>query len=488
MSLKKNVIQGLKWTTIGTVGRAIFQLLQISILARFLPKDAFGLVAMALFVIQFSNIFVDMGMTSAILHRQNATKKEYSSIYWLNIFIALILYALLNIITPFASVFYEEPELLKLIPILGVNLLLLATGRQHRTIMQKDFEFGTIAKIELVSYFSGLISAIFFAINDFDLYSLVYSTLIASLISNSLFLFFNLRKNPISLYFKFKDTKPFLRIGSFTMGSTLLDFFSKEIDVLIIGKMLGSESLGLYSLAKQIVLKLYSIVNPIMLNVLNPFLSSIQKEKERMKLYYLKVVRLLATFNFPIYLILIVASKEILTILYGKDYEMGYVILSFLAITYAINSISNPVGSLQIATGRTDLGFKWTVIRLLFTPLIILLASKININVVAISIVILSVLLIIPLWYVQVKPMANINLKEYLNQFLKPFVVLLFIAFGAMIVNELFLLPFGVFLNAIIKIASALTIFISLLWFFDRKRIIEIYTLFLTQLKKRNEH
>ena len=57
-----------------------------------------------------------------------------------------------------------------------------------------------------------------------------------------------------------------------------------------------------------------------------------------------------------------------------------------------------------------------------------------------------------------------------------------------MIVNELFLLPFGVFLNAIIKIASALTIFISLLWFFDRKRIIEIYTLFLTQLKKRNEH
>ena len=96
MNLKKNAIQGVKWTTIGKIGRSVFQLLQISILARFLPKEAFGLVAMALFLVQFSNIFVDMGMTSAILHRQNATRKEYSSIYWLNILIAIIFYLFLK--------------------------------------------------------------------------------------------------------------------------------------------------------------------------------------------------------------------------------------------------------------------------------------------------------------------------------------------------------------------------------------------------------
>lgn len=113
------------------------------------------------------------------------------------------------------------------------------------------------------------------------------------------------------------------------MGSTLIDFFSHEIDVLIIGKMLGAESLGVYSLAKQIVRKLFSIINPIVINVLSPLLSSIQKEKQRLKVTYLKVVNYLAYINFPIYVLVIVASKEILHIVYGAAYAESYVILSF---------------------------------------------------------------------------------------------------------------------------------------------------------------
>lgn len=486
MSLKKNAIKGLKWTTIGTIGRSVFQLLQISILARYLPKEAFGLVAMALFVIQFSTIFVDMGMTSAILHRQNATKKEYSSIYWLNIFIAVFLYGLLYLIAPFAATFYEETELVILIPILGLNLLLLATGRQHRTIMQKEFNFSAIAKIELLSYFIGLISAVLFAINGFDLYSLVYSTLIASFISNALFLYLNLKKNPISLYFKLKDTKPFLKIGGYTMGSSLLDFFSREIDVLIIGKMLGSESLGLYSIAKQLVLKIYAIINPIILTVLSPILSSIQNDKERMKYYYLKVVRLLATVNFPIYLAVIVLSKEILTILYGTEYEVGYLVLSFLAVSYAANSISNPVGSLQIATGRTDLGLKWTIFRLLVTPLIIFISAQFSVNAVAFALAILSIFLTFPLWYIQIKPMVHITLNEYLAQYIKPFLLLLFIASGFILINEFQFLPFGLIINSIIKLLLAILIYTLLLWFIDRQRVNEIISLINSQLKKSN--
>ncbi len=487
MNLKKNAIQGVKWTTIGKIGRSVFQLLQISILARFLPKEAFGLVAMALFLVQFSNIFVDMGMTSAILHRQNATRKEYSSIYWLNILIAIIFYLFLIVLSPFASSFYEEPELQMLIPILGVNLLIIATGRQHRTIMQKDFEFRAIAIIELISYFSGLVFAVLFAINNFNLYSLVYSTLISSLISNALFLYYNLSKNPISIYFRFTDIKPFFRVGGYTMGSSFLDFFSREIDVLIIGKTLGSESLGLYSLAKQVVLKFYSIINPIVTNVLSPVLSSLQKEKERMKHYYLKVVRLLFAINAPFYIVMVVASKEILLLFYGKDYESGYLVLSFLAVAYAIGSISNPVSSLHVATGRTDLGFKWTVFRILITPVVILISSNFGINSVAFSLAVLYLLMTIPLWYIQIKPMAQIKLKEYLSQFIKPLLLLILISIGFITLESLWLLPFGSFLNASIKIVTSLTLFIVLLWLFDRKGILEIAAPVLLELKKRNE-
>lgn len=477
MNLRKAALSGIKWTTAGTIGNALFQLLQVSILTRFLPKEAFGLMAMALFVVQFSNIFVDMGMTSAILHRQNATRNEYSSFYWLNIFVSLVLYVILLLGTPAVARFYNEPELYKLMPILGTNLLLMASGRQHRTIMQKQFQFKAIAVIELISFFFGLVTAILLAINNFGVYSLVYSTLVASFVSNGLFLIQNLRYNTIQFHFRLKETHPFLKIGGYTMGSSLFDFFSREIDVLIIGKMLGTESLGVYSLAKQIVTKIYSIVNPIVLNVLNPVLSSIQSEKEKVKQYYLKIVYILASLNFPVYLFLIVFSREILTVLYGSDYLTGYLVLSFLAITYATNTISNPVGSLQIATGRTDIGIKWTILRVVITPAFIFFAAFININMVAAAVAVLSLLLIVPLWLIQLKPMANIQLSEYLNQFLKPYLLFLVIAGLFMAMPFVYNPPLGIAAFMVIKMACFCILYFGLLLLIDKKRIPDLLSL-----------
>lgn len=477
MSLRKTAVSGIKWTTIGTIGRSLFQLLQVSILTRFLSKEAFGLVAMTLFVVQFSNIFVNMGMTSAILHRQDATSDEYSSIYWLNILISLLLYVILFFSTPIVAQFYKEPELRVLVPVLGINILLMATGRQHRTIMQKQFQFKAIAITEIFAFLIGLIAAVLLAIYNFGVYSLVYSTLLASLVSNALFLLQNLRLNPIRLHFRLSETRPFLKIGGFTMGSSIIDFFSREIDILIVGKMLGAESLGVYSLAKQIVLKLYSIMNPIFLNVLSPILSSMQKERGKVKQYYLKVVYLLASFNFPVFLLIIILSREILAIMYGSNYMSGYWVLSFLVFSFATNTISNPVGSLQIATGRTDIGFMWTIFRVVITPIFIYFAALININTVAFSLALLSIILMLPMWFIQLKPLADIQLKEYLQQFWKPYILFLSISSVYFVVMYFYELPFSIIVNILIKGSIGTLVFFLGLYIMDKKRITNIHTL-----------
>jgi O-antigen/teichoic acid export membrane protein len=474
MDFRTAAISGIKWTSIGTVGRALFQLLQISILTRFLPAEAFGLVAMAMFAVQFSNIFVDMGMTSAILHRQNATQGEYSSIYWLNLAISLVIFGMLVTVASAISRFYEEPELRMLIPILGTNILIMAVGRQHRTIMQKQFHFRAIAYIEFVSIGAGLIVAIVLAIKNFGVYSLVYSTLAASLISNGLFLVMNIKKSPIWFHFKFRETIPFLRIGGYTMGSTVLDFFSSESDVLIIGKMLGADMLGVYSLSKQIVIKLFSIVNPIVINVLSPLLSSIQNQKERLRNSFLKVIKYLGYINFPVYILIVVASREILHFVYGPEYAEAYLVLSLLAFTYCLSALFNPVGSLQIATGRTDIGFMWTLLRVIITPAFIYIGATRSMTAVAAAQGLLSLLYIIPLWYMQLRPMANIKLNDYLSQFYRPLfflslatIVMYFLGDKLFVENLMF--------NAILKSASTLIAFAVIMFFSDRKSICEFY-------------
>src|SRR5690606_2252792 len=137
MSIDKQVKTGVKWTTISTVVLAVVAILKISILTRFLDKSDFGLMALITFVMGFMELFNDMGITSAILHKQEITKKQYASLYWINWFASIIMYLILALITPFIVSFYNEPLLYKLIPLIGLNLLFSGIGRQYKTIEQK---------------------------------------------------------------------------------------------------------------------------------------------------------------------------------------------------------------------------------------------------------------------------------------------------------------------------------------------------------------
>ena len=482
MSLKRTAILGIKWSSLDKFGKAAFQLIQIAILTRFLPKEAFGLVAIAIVVIEFTNIFVDLGISAAILHKQDSNQKEYSSLYWLNIFISICIYGLILGLTPLVVNFYQEPELMNIIPLIGLNVIFLALGKQHQAILQKQFRFKPIALIGLCSYLIGLIFAVILVYNDFGVYSLVYSTIVSIAVSNLLFLITNYTENPILLHFNFNETKPYLVVGGYQTGSKILDFISKEADIFIIGKVLGTEVLGLYTLTKQIVLKVYAIISPITYNVLSPLLSTIQNEKEKLKKVYLKTINLLTFINMPAYLLIIAGSKEILYLLYGSDYVDAYIVLAALSSFYFISSISNPVGSLQIATGRTDLGFNWTIIRVIISPLFIFIGTMYNLEGVSIAILLLGIILIIPLWYVQIKPMSNITIAEYLQQFYRPLLTFFLIGTGAVFLQSTSFTPLS-FFNLILKLFLCTLILLAVLLIVDNRSVKRNYALMISFLK-----
>lgn len=488
MNLKSVAISGTKWTTLAKIGTSLFQLLQISILTRFLPVEDFGLVAMALFTINFTNIFVDLGFTSAIFYKQNSTHYEYSSLYWANILVSIVLYVLLLLLTPYISSFYNENQLNKIIPILGLNLILSAIGKLHLTILQKELRFKRIAIIELFSVTFGLIIALLTAIHNFGIYSLVLSTISVSLSSSLIALLINLKRNPIYFYFKIKDIRDYFKIGGYSMAGQVVSFFSNDIDILFIGKLTSSSELGLYNLAKTIASRVYSVVNPIITKVLTPLLSKIQQDQIQLKYNYLYVVRLLTYINIPIYLLIIILSQELLTILYGIEYKEGYLILSFLAIFYCVSSINNPVGSLHVATGRTDLGLKWALFCLGLYPIAIYLTSFLGVNYVAAGRGVLNILLIYPLWRMQLKIMANISWREYISTFYKPFILFLLVStviiFFSFKLNLIIISPIP---SLILKTIGGIAIYFGLFYWVDREEFLQ-YKIKILQLFRRNNN
>lgn len=476
MGFRRDMITGLKWSSVGSIGLSIFQLLQISILTRFLPKEVFGLVALAVMVVGFTNIFVEMGLTSAIFHKQDATQKEYSSLYWFNLILSVILYLTLFLLAKPIALFYNEFELIDIIRVLGLNIIITTIGNQHKVLLQKKLEFDIVAKVDLFSFFIGLIMAVFLAWKGFGVYSLVFSTLTKSFISSATLLYIRLKHDPILIHFSINETMPFLKVGGFSFGGNFLDFFSREIDIIIIGKFLDSKFLGVYSLAKQISLKVYSLMMPIIFNVFNPMLSTLNKEKERMEEYFLKIVYGVTNITFPIYAIVILAASEILVILYGASYSEGTVTLIAMTYFYASFTIVKPSGSLQIATGRTDIGFYWTIFRNIITIIVLLLAvTFFEAKSIPVFLAGLSIFLVFYLWRIQIKRISSITFKRYILQFIYPLISLF-----TTLVLKLFLLDKIItvnnpFFSAFLKISVGLFLYFVLIINFDKKRILNIY-------------
>lgn len=209
MSINSKARSGLKWTTVSTIVLAISAMIKISVLARFLEKADFGVVAIVLFVLGFIELFNDMGISTAILARENITKHQYASLYWINWIISIVIYVLILIISPFVAMFYSSDLLRSLLPLLGINLVLSAIGRQFKTIEQKNLRFKWISVIDVTASVVSLSVSVFLAIYNYGVYSLVYSLILQIFISNVLYLLIGLRKYQLLFHYNFSEIKPF---------------------------------------------------------------------------------------------------------------------------------------------------------------------------------------------------------------------------------------------------------------------------------------
>lgn len=443
MSLINVATNGMIWTTASTIVRSLVSLFQISILTRHLQKEDFGTIAIATVFIGFTNLFLDLGISVGIMHKQDISREQYSSLFWLNIITGFLLTILLIAFSPIVSKSYDDPTLTPIIMLLSLTVFFAALGSQHRTIQQKELRFKYIAIVEISGSILTMLVAVITAIKGFGVYSLVYSTLFGIFFSNVIFLFIGLKKDRnIYFHFNLKETYSFLKIGVYSIGSRVLDYFSREIDIIFISASFGKDVLGVYTLCKKIVQMIYGIINPILTKILTPLFAKIQNERNKIKNVYLSLIESLSIINFPVYFLVSIFSGAILNFLYGSEYVEGKFMLSILALYYGILSISNPVGSLQIALGRTDIGFYWTIFRIIITLIIVYIASFFSIDTLVVLFLIMALVNSFLLWRFQIYVMIKVKFNEYFSVILRPLflVIILSIPFYLILWSKISLL------------------------------------------------
>lgn len=420
--LRRKAFAGARWTSISNISVALLYLLKLSILGRLLTKEEFGLASLAMVVLGFVQGFVDMGLSNAIIHSQNIKKKHLDTMYWLNFLAGGFFFLILNLLASQAASFYEQPGLESLFRGISFAFLIQPIGLQFKVLNQKELNFFPIAVAEIFGAFIGVLGAYLMAKADMGAKALVYSFLLNTTVVSLIFLFIGLRNNKPSLYFKPREVGPFLKFGLFQMGEKAINYFNTQFDVLVIGKVLGTEVVGVYNIAKQLVMRPAAIINPIITRVTFPAMAKIQNDESRLKKAYLKTLNYLSSINFLVYAGIFVLAPEVIQIFFGKGWADAVGILRVLCIFAAIRSTGNPVGSLLLARGYASLGFYWNLGLFFIIPAVVYVGSLWGIYGVCWSLVALSTVLIVPNWRVQVYPLCNAGFNEYHKQILVPLI------------------------------------------------------------------
>jgi len=386
---------------------------QLSILTHLLSPRDYGLMAIVMVVIGFTRLFADVGVSNAIIHKQDSTHQQLSTLYWLNIFSGITLFFLIVGISPLIAWFYDEPTLVGLLIVLSTTFIVGAFGTQFRVLLQKDLQFKLLTKIEIFAAIGAFTIAVMTALYGAGVYSLVLGALASTFFSTIALLIVGLKKYRPSLVFQINLIRSYIKFGFFQMGENSITYFNSQFDVILIGKLLGVEALGVYSIAKNISMRPAQVINPIVTRVSFPIMAKVQSEIHQLKKIYLTAVNAISSVNFPIYVTIALLAEPLVLTLFGNQWEKSIPLLRILSIYGAVRSTGNPVGSLQLARGRADLGFYWNLGLFMVIPLAIFIGSNWGTEGVAYSLLILMLMLFVPNWWLMVRPLCQAGFIEY---------------------------------------------------------------------------
>lgn len=436
MALREQVASSFKWNTLNVVVISLVQILRMSVLARILDVSDFGLMAIALMVISFTEIFSDLGFTIPLIHRQNITENEYSSVFWFNLLLSVIIYALLYLFAPIVSNIYKETELTPIIRIIGVTIIINAFGKIFQTIKTKEFCFKFISIVSILTALLGFFVTFIFALWGYGVYSLVIGTVSQILVRQVIYFFSGIKESRVKFHFSWGEVSSFVKMGSYQVGAQVFDFFAAKIDIILLGKLVGMEDLGIYNLAKELVLKITSFSSSIFRTVMTPTIAKIQDDIERVKSVFSDYSALFAICMVPVFACFCIFSKEVCMIMYGEKWELISDVLFYLSIYGVFNALTIPNSTLQLAFGRTDLSFLWTIIIFVVGSVVTIIAGQFGFMYIVFSQVFLSIFLFILSKKVILNNILQYSILEYLSFSKFPIAVCLFLGVPIVLVSH----------------------------------------------------
>lgn len=467
MTIRERALRGVKWTSISTIIVTLLQILQLVALARLLKPEDYGLMAMVAIVIGFAQAYTDLGVSAAIIHRQDATREQLSSLYWLNVICGAIIFVILLVLSPLIASLFKEPYLVKLLPVVALTFLISPLGIQFQVLLQKELRFNLLARQEIISAFLAAVVAITSAVLGQGVWSLVWGQLTGVTVKTVLLIRIAWNHWKPMLCFQRRDLDGFLSFGLFQMGERSINFLAARLDQLLIGTLLGTQALGYYNFAYRLVIEPVMRINPVITRVAFPTFSMVQDNVIQLRTGYLTVTKVLATINAPLQIGIIAVAPVAVPLIFGQQWNQAVVLVQILAVVAFLKGVGNPIGSLLLAKGRADWGFYWNSFYLIIILPSVWIGAKWGQSPgIALAILSVSILLSFANYYFLVRNLIGRCGRPYFWAFGKPFLLAGLMGMAVVLVG---LVPVQAVWKFVIQVKTGAITYVYLIWIFDKK-------------------
>ena len=447
------------WQTVVRLGASIF-------LARALTPMDFGIFGMALLFNEFLSNVGSLGMGAGLVAKKHVTDNDLSTCFWCMAFMRFAMFLTAFFGAPFVAWFFNEPRVEDVVRVISFIFLISILSIVSQTILSKNLKFRDLNLIRGVTItLESLLAVTLSLTTDLGYWALIISMLVNAILTNIL-IFIRAKWVP-KLLFNKDSFRYLFYYGINGLGFSLTNYLRTNLDYLLIGRILGAQSLGLYEFAYRLPhLVMDRITKPVGA-VVFPTLSKVQDDDVRLADGYVKGVKYISLATFPMLFGLAAVAGDAVPVLWGDQWIPIITPLRILCLCAVMRIIPQPIGAIFNCKNRPDLHFKISLVGLVWTALVVgVLGYLYGIIGVALGMV-LSVLQSYVALYIAFK-MINMPLKNVFIPLLPAFISSILCGTNAFILSfvlQMFSIP--LFFVLLLSVGfGALTYFIVLFYFF----------------------
>jgi lipopolysaccharide exporter len=355
-TLSKKVSRGVAWVGLSTLISRVLGIVSSVLITRLLLPEDFGLMAMAIAVISFSQGSTQTGFESALVQIQDEPERLFNSAWTMELIRNVILATIIVSSAPLLSQFFEEPRLIPLVRFLSLSFVFLGLKNIGVVFFRKQLDFHKIFLLETVPVLVYIITLITLAV----ILRSVWALVIASVVSHVTICIVSYLIHPFRprLEFNLRKTKELFSFGKWILGSSILVMIREQGVTMFIGKILGVTILGFFNRANAFSTVLFQQITEAVWKIGFPLLSGMQNRKDVIRETYLKISQLLTFIGFPIAGGLFILSHDFTLLFLSEKWLPIVPMMQLFCIQGLLIFVNTPAGILFQAIGKPGIGVR----------------------------------------------------------------------------------------------------------------------------------